>query len=107
MKVSYDAKGDMLCLTLGDDSVHQTIKVLGKEIVAGYGDDGRLVSVMIFGVKPSLPADERLNDFVITIKTETEAVTVEIPQETFDGIMARIREATATASAGKTGQSRP
>ncbi|MEK7216632.1 MAG: hypothetical protein AAB289_13660 [Chloroflexota bacterium] len=107
MKVSYDAEGDLLCLVVGDDSAHQNYKELSRDILAGYGEDGNLVSLLIFRIKPSLPAGECLNDFVMTLQTTTEAVTVEVPQETFDGIMARVREAAAIAPAGKTGQSRP
>lgn len=64
MKVGYDATGDLLSLSLGDDTQHQRFGGLGKQILASYGDDGRLVSLLIFDVKRHLPPGECLNDFV-------------------------------------------
>ena len=100
MKVSYDAKCDLLCLALGDNTAHQTLKGFGKAILAGYGDDGRVASLLIFKVKDSLQFDERLNDFVMTLKTETEMVEVEVPDETMARLRSRIDEALGLAPAG-------
>ncbi|MSQ27035.1 MAG: hypothetical protein EXR51_02710 [Dehalococcoidia bacterium] len=109
MKLSYDAECDLLCLVLGDNTVHQTYRGLGKDILAGYGDDGRLVSLLIFKVKDSLSSGERLKDFVMTLKTETELVGVEVPDETMARLRSRINEALGVtpAEGAPAGQSRP
>ena len=102
MKVSYDSQGDMLCLTLGDVSTRQTTKGFGPDILACYDLDGRLGSLFTFNVKSSLAPGERLNDFVMTLQTTTEAVGAEVPQESFDRIMARISQASAAVPGGGT-----